>query len=425
MSDFTITHSSATQMAHTASSELAGAVLRDDYDGPAFYRACTAAELDEHLDAGREIVFGYDPDEIEQQLHAKFPIDSPVLHRVLRKDGYVPEAEERQWGCSRRSRRYRYVPEKPEKKAACWLVLSHPFIDLEQLDQQETVAPASEILRRCIADYGLILVKSDYRTPERWKDQGFTSACRSPDLLLLNFNPQRLEQKRFQEAKQIHEHMLRGFFPHEEMRRIYQLIQSLDGVETPYKSVLQLGHIPGTGYREMGAPKLPADSRGKCLAGCARYAANIRLALQLVRRLAPKAGAWWREAGVNEGYRGSYRGYYAFSVADVVPKLLPWLHGVEAVCKYTPEQLDTIEEFYEEGQADIQHLRWFCRWVRTEARVANLPIPPKPVAPKPPSSKKPKRRGSKGSAAKASRSRKKSAAPAPPVAHTPSDASAS
>ncbi len=422
MSDFTITHSSATQMAHTASSELVGAVLRDDYDGPAFYRACTAAELDEHLDAGREIIFGYDPDEIEQQLHAKFPIDSPVLRRVLRKDGYVPEAEEREWGCTRRSRRYRYVPEKPERKAACWLVLSHPFIDLEQLDQQETAAPASEILRKCIADYGLILVKSDYRSPERWKEQGFTFACRSPDLLLLNFNPQRLEQKRFQEAKQIHEHMLRGFFPHEEMRRIYQLIQSLDGVKTPYESVLQLEHRPGTSYRDVGVPKLPADSRGKCLAGCAQYAATIRLALQLVRRLAPKAGTWWRAASTrNHGYRG----YYGYSLDDVLPNLLAWLHGVELVCKYTPEQLDEIKELYEDDRDNIQHLRWFCRWLRAEAKAAGLAIPPKPVAPKPPSSKKPKRRGSKGSAAKASRSRKKSAAPAPRAARTPSDASAS
>ena len=421
MSDFTITHSPETQMAHTASSELVGAVLRDDYDGFAFYRACTAAELDEHLDAGREIIFGYDPDEIEQQLHAKFPIDSPVLRRVLRQDGYAPEAEEREWGTHRRNRYY-YAPNRPEKKAACWLVLSHPFIDLEQLDQQETAAPASEILRQCIADYGLILVKNDYRSPERWKEHGFTFAVRNPDLLLLNFNPKRLAQKRFQEAVQAHEKLLRGFFPRKSLLDVYAVLQTLQNIHTPYEDVLRLAPIT-TSYLEVDVDRLAADSRGKCIAGCAAITANIRLALQLVRRLSPKAGAWWRDAKAGD----SRRGFYASTVlTDLLPDLLPWLHGVELVCKYTPEQLDEINELAnDEAQDNIQHLRWFCRWLRAEAKVAGLAIPPKPVAPKPPSSKKPKRRGSKGSAAKASRSRKKSVAPAPRATRTPSSASAS
>lgn len=424
MSDFTITHSPATQMAHTASSEVVGAVFHNDYDGPPFYRACTASELDQHLEAGCEVIFGSDPDEIEMQLQAKYPVDSPLLRRVLRKDGYVPDEEFNEWvSLDRRKHRRRrssthWYVDRSERKAACWLVLPYPYADLEQLKASNNDLLTPDDVRQLIEIYGRILVNEGSRPLSNWHRDGFTAVTRQPDLLLLNFNPKHFSVQKLKQEKQAYAEQMRGYFPCSSLRDLYKILQSLEGVKSPYKNVLALTHLD-IAYRDIADKKTELDAPGTCLTRCVEIVTKIRLALELVRRVAPGSGTWWRDA-ISHNHRGYYK---HLRVSDVLHELLPWLHGVEAVCNYSDEQLEAITNFYEAD--NIHHLHWFCRWLRKEAKAAELKIPPKPALPKPPSSKKPKRRGSKGSAAKASRSRKKSAAPAPPAARTPAAESGS
>lgn len=124
--------------------------------------------------------------------------------------------------------------------------------------------------------------------------------------------------------------------------------------------------------------------------------------LKLIRLTTKIFGRKWiQRAWLNQKCDNAYYKPKGRSMADALPEVLENLHAVENRCSEAAQwecekQLKANHNrmIYDSEREEFENYRFFCRWLRTQARLAKVKIPHRPIKPDNPD-RKGKQKGKK------------------------------
>ena len=328
---------------------------------PERFELVMPGQIEDLLEEGLSIL-GSNEEDIRKQLDERYPPPHPNTTFLHRYDGTL-QIWRGAYKSGRRRRRRCWSTDEGlgDEQFDGWLLMERPIVK-EVVD-----LPA---LQNITVELGAVLVSSalwDLHSKEELKQAGFTVVARRFHLLQVNYSPRVTRLYEYQEKMKQFKFRTGTGFPAAALITIFNTLRPNDQLSGVYSLVAV------------------ADATAGSVSKIARL-------LDLVRRIAPKE-SYWRKSSFSgtvgqrtnrHGWGNSrYSGgeYISMCFKDAVEACLPFLHAEEAEAR----------EKETDSTSRIQTLR-FCRFLRKEAKLAGLKIPPKPKPPKKPKPAKRKRR---------------------------------
>ena len=311
---------------------------------------------------------------LETALHEKYPAPENCTRVVSVTEYARPSKKNLAWKRDRQ-----------EKDG--WIVLDTPFTDVSNLDE----------LRDMTQRHGALLIYRN-KSEDHYRKEGFSVSRRHPDMYLIRYNPKQVSSTEYTRAMKKYKERMRDAFERDAINNIVALL-SPDEWPNDHEYGPYFGGFFRAEYSSSKAHDDPADFED-----CAVNAEHCRNLIKLSRKFLPTG--WWRKCSVYghskksnaaSRYRGGHYGNIPF--ANALRDLLDNIHGVEERLAEKLEHAKKCEAEYRNER--MEALQWFCRWIRREAKLAEVPIPKPPAKPvRDSKKKKAKKKGSRTKCAK-------------------------
>lgn len=302
-----------------------------------------------------------DADEAIESLHNRNPAPHGLTRVVV---STLERVNQRVNGDHAWSRRNRYG-----KSNGCILVLGQPvftdysrIIDADTRDRLESLCDA----------HGEVLVPYDDTDEaneiDGLRDYDFTLG--DADLTVsrakrVKYRPGRGVSREIADQRAKAKELLSGF-PENLLGELAALLapDHWDACDSPYRGVIKGTHTKTTWDR---------NRRREVIAGIdVQHVVGL---IRLGRRLLNKGRTPWREAYSGVDYYRSGRKF-----VEHLGSILPYIHGVED--QWSKKKLAKLSDGRREyALKHTEDERFLCRWLRREAKIAQVEIPPRPVVP--------------------------------------------
>jgi hypothetical protein len=264
------------------------------------------------------------------------------------------------------------------------------------------VEDVEELLRICIEVGGIVLIPDNHRlsrsTQEEMEDYGLTSSSNGGDMWRINFNPKAIARRPYYEAKRAYKKRMRGFLKNNTCLELMGCVSNfpsfhpLDGV-AEHK---EIRHYGGWGYSTSHfTTRDVLDVKNQML------------------KIAPGQHFWrdssnWKYCldtaatylhGIEDGIAGEQAAYYEDRLKGYASYRQSFHTDPDSSHRstydYKPIHKPGKFKNYQRSEAREKEFKKrleFCRWIRSELRVAGVKLVKKPVKPVLPSKRKKKKK---------------------------------